>query len=250
VAVSPMKDARRHRDRRRERERETYGKGKSKREKEGGDESTSDLRHRLDSLDGVLLDELDEQRDTLLGDFEVLLVERLGRRVLILFIGSERHLLRLALELVLNVERLLRELLGVLDRVTNVNVVEEDVLRHRPDLEADAADGRETLGDILVLEEVRVGNLARRPDTQVGRVGDLGGRPDAFVGGVGDGGPGFGLSVSESAREEEQERQERTATRVRIRGHPRTWGSRRQAQSNHRPPRRPTPRASQRQGPG
>lgn len=62
----------------------------------------------------------------------------------------------------------------------------EKVVRHGPKLKSDALDRVETLGDLLVLEEGRVGDLVGSPDTLIGRVGDQRCGPDASVGGVGD----------------------------------------------------------------
>ena len=80
-------------------------------------------------------------------------------------------------------ESLLSELLGILDGVTDVDVVEEDVVLHGPDLEANSAHGLK-VGGVLVLVVVGVGDLARSPGALVVGVVNERSAPDALVLGV------------------------------------------------------------------
>jgi hypothetical protein len=72
--------------------------------------------------------------------------------------------------------------------LSDVDVVESNVLRHRPELETDTADLVE-VGGRVVLVVVGVSDLAGRPGTLVSGVVDEGSEPVTLVGGVGDLGP-------------------------------------------------------------
>src|SRR5690606_18328207 len=107
------------------------------------------------------------------------------RRVLLLgLVGLVLGLLNLLLD----VKRLLLNPLGFLDRVTDVDVVKENVLVHGPKLKAYSTNGLE-IGRSLVLIVVWVGDLAGSPDTLVGGVVNERGGPLALVVGVGNLGP-------------------------------------------------------------
>ena len=81
-------------------------------------------------------------------------------------------------------EGLSGQLLGISGGVADVDVVEEDILGHAPDLEADTTNLVEVRGR-LVLEVVGVGDLARSPGTLVVGVVNEGSGPLALELGVG-----------------------------------------------------------------
>lgn len=103
----------------------------------------------------------------------------------------------------LDVEGLGSEGIGVVDRVTDVDVVEEDIFSHGPEFNTDTTlekeklrrgftpteDAAYNLGKRLdggrILEIARVGNLTRCPFALVFRVVDHGSIPFALVFGVG-----------------------------------------------------------------
>ena len=80
----------------------------------------------------------------------------------------------------------LGELLSILDRVANVDVVEKNILLHGPDLETDGTHWLK-VGWGLVLEVGWVLDLLWLPDTLVGWVIYVWGSPLALVGWVADG---------------------------------------------------------------
>jgi len=68
--------------------------------------------------------------------------------------------------------------------VSNVDVIEQDVFGHGPKLNTDTANLVEAGNWGEILEEVGIGDLARSPDSLVGRVVDEGGAPLALIIGV------------------------------------------------------------------
>lgn len=105
---------------------------------ENGDKTSNDLRDELDGLDGVLLGNGEEEVDLLLDVVDGVLkeVELSGRSGVL---GKVLGLLSISeslLDGVLELEGLLGKLGSVLDGVTDVDVVEEDIALHGPDLEA------------------------------------------------------------------------------------------------------------------
>jgi hypothetical protein len=140
--------------------------------------------HEADGLDGILHRNRQEEVKFLLhvSDWVVLEAEVIGRL-------GDVGWLRLGLSLLFLLDGaldgigLLAERSSVFFGVTNVDVVEQDIGLHRPDLEANGAHRLE-VGGGLVFEEIRVGDHAGSPRTFVGRVVDVGGCPFAFVGRV------------------------------------------------------------------
>lgn len=103
--------------------------------------TAGDLGHELDGLQRVLLSNGDEEVNLLLdvGDGVIGELEVEGRLGLGLrLVGLNEKLLGVMLGL----PRLLGELLGVLDGVTDVDTVEHDVVLHGPDFEADLSRAR------------------------------------------------------------------------------------------------------------
>jgi hypothetical protein len=167
--------------------RRRLGTGTSQENDDGDDEghdttdTASNLGHELDGLDGIFLGESEEQLE-LLGDvldWVILEDEVVGR------LGDIRWL-RLGLGLLFLLNRTLHgpglfaESLRILLRVANVDVVEENIGLHGPDLETDGAHGLE-VGRSLILVEIRVGDHAGRPDTLVSWVVDVLSGPLALV---------------------------------------------------------------------
>lgn len=147
-----------------------------------GKESSRDLGHLLEGASWVKDEEVAERVEastSLVDNAELLGV------LLIILCGT----LLLLLDGLLDVVSLLGELLGILLRVANVNVVKEDVLGHGPELDTDTTNGLE-VGRLKVLVKVGVVNAARTPNTLVRWVGLLGTSPDALVVGVLDLGAG------------------------------------------------------------
>lgn len=112
-------------------------------EEEGDDadgDAGGDLGDELDGLDGVALGDGGEQVDLLLGVGDGVVheghVERGLGLVSLVFFGL-LGLLLLLFDGLLDVEGGLREGLGIGDGVADVDVVEEDVVLHGPDFEAD-----------------------------------------------------------------------------------------------------------------
>lgn len=99
--------------------------------------TTSDLRDELDGLNGVLLGDGDEEVKLLLDEVDGVIEELqvAGGLGLLRLLGLVVQLSEL-LKRVLLLEGLLGKLGSVLNRVSNVDVVEEDVVLHGPDLEA------------------------------------------------------------------------------------------------------------------
>lgn len=153
------------------------------RSEEKSHETTGHLGHGLDGVDRVLLGQAHEVVDLLADKGDGVLLEAnggaLGRLLGLGLLG----LFLSRLDGVLDIKGLLAELLSILDGVTNVHVVEQNVALHGPDLETDGAHGLE-VGGGLVLEVVGVGNLAGGPRTLVGRVVNHGSGPLALVLGV------------------------------------------------------------------
>jgi hypothetical protein len=126
---------------------------------------------RLDGQDGVNLSELDEREDGLANERDRVLPERLIRSLVIVVLSGQVGLLAL-LHILLNMEGFLGECLGVFNGVTNVDVIEEDILSHGPQFDTDTADLPEALGWLLIVEVGGIGNLAWGPFTLVGWVVD------------------------------------------------------------------------------
>ena len=152
---------------------------------EQGEDSNSDgtsgLRLRLDGKDGVNLGQLDELEDCLADKLNRGASEGRLRNVSIriecLFLLGFRRLLNLGLD----VEGFLSEGLGIRGGVADIDVAEEYILGHRPELDTDTANPMKGLNGSLVLEETRVGDFAGRPGTLVRRVVNERSVPLAFV---------------------------------------------------------------------
>lgn len=150
---------------------------------EKSDQATGNLRSGLDGVNGVLLGHVNELVDLLADKGDRVLLERSGDTGgggLGLGLGS---LLLSLLNGNLDIKGLLAELFSVLDGVTNVDVVEQNVVLHGPDLETNGAHGLQ-VGGSLILEVGGVGNLAGGPDTLVGRIVNQRSGPRALVLGV------------------------------------------------------------------
>lgn len=178
-------------------EAEEGAKGTKERKKNGDDCNTS-LRLGLECSDGVNLREFVERERLSADPLQGLILERnfaalLGTR---LWFGNICGGL---FDGVLDVESLVGQRLGIFNRVSDVDVVEKNILSHGPDFEADTAlhEPRQSqplhimqrkentydlveVGRVLVLEVVRVGNLAGSPWSLVFRVVDQGGGPLAL----------------------------------------------------------------------
>jgi hypothetical protein len=144
-------------------------------------DGTSGLGLSLDGEDRVDLGQFDKLEDSLADERDRCPSE--GRRRSISILLERLFLLdvRSLLDLGLDIEGLLSEGLRILDGVADVDVVEEDVLGHRPELNTDTANLVKGLNGRLVLEEPGVGDLARGPDALVRRVVDERGVPFALV---------------------------------------------------------------------
>ena len=136
----------------------------------------------LEREDRVDLGEIDELEDLAADKLDGVLLEGDGSLNLVLL---RSLLFDGLLDGLLDEVRLLGELTSVLDGVANVDVVEEDVLRHGPELDTDTANGHEALDGGAVLEVVGVGDLAGSPLALVRGVVDHGCEPLALVVGVG-----------------------------------------------------------------
>lgn len=134
-------------------------------------------------MDRVLLGQADKVVNLLADKGDGVLLESDGGALSGLFGLGLGSLFLSLLDRELDIEGLLAELLSVLDGVTNVDVVEQNVALHGPDLETNGTHGLK-IGWGLVLEVVGVGDLAGSPRALVGRVVNHGGRPLALVGGV------------------------------------------------------------------
>ena len=101
-------------------------------------ESGTSLGLRLESIDGVDLGGLNESEDLLADEGNrVFLQGNSGLRILLIdLVGS---LVGGLLEGVLDKVGLLGELIGILDGVTDVDVVKEDVLSHGPEFNTNTA---------------------------------------------------------------------------------------------------------------
>lgn len=148
---------------------------------EEGDHSTSQgstsLWVSLEGQDGVNLGDVDEGNGLLADVRHGVLSER-REAVIILNVGQ---LVGGNLERLLDLEGLGSESLGILNGVTDEDVVEEDVLVHSPELNTNTADLGEALDRGEVLEVRRVRDFARGPFTDVVRVVDLRRVPFALV---------------------------------------------------------------------
>ena len=205
-------------------------------------DSTSGLRLSLDGEDGVNLGQFDELQDCLADKRDRGSSEGGLRNVSIrfecLFLLGICGLLNLGFD----VEGLLSERLGVGGGVADIDVAEEDIFGHRPELDTDTADPMKGLNGGLVLKEAGVGDLAGGPGTLVRRVINERSEPFALIVRV-------GLcrtkASAKSAKVQQGLVRQRTASKDRIQQPLRTWDSLQYAGSSHHPRRRPTPRASQ-----
>lgn len=127
----------------------------------------------LEGRNGIALRGIDEVENMRANPFNGIFLER-DLLLIIVFLSG---LLSGNLERLLDLEGLSSQLLGVLDGVADVDVVEEDVLSHGPELNTDTTDLGEGCDRLLVLEECGVGDLARGPLALVCRVVDHRSRP-------------------------------------------------------------------------
>lgn len=134
----------------------------------------------LDSLKRILLDGVDESVDLSAEESDRIVVERRDV-LLIVVVNLDAGLGLSSLEGLLDVEGLSGEGLGILNGVTDVDVVEEDVLSHCPELDTDTTDGNEALDGGQILEVDGVGNLAGSPLALVFGVVDERSEPLALV---------------------------------------------------------------------
>ena len=170
----------------------------TKQGEDGNGRGTSGFGFILDSKDGVNLGQFDELEDCLADERNRGPGQgRLGTVSIhlkfFLFLGF-RSLLNLELDM----EGLLSEGLSVRGGVTDVDVAEENIFGHRPELDTDTPNLMKGLSGSLVLKEARVGDLARSPDTLVRRVVNERSVPFALVIGVGLGGAKFDAESANS----------------------------------------------------
>jgi len=149
---------------------------------ESSGESDTSLRLSLESTDGVFLGGGDEVESFGAEESNGVFLE--GRSSLILVLRLSSLIVDL-LNNLLDIERLLGEGLSILKRVTDVDVIEEDILSHGPELDTNTTNLGQALNRLVVLEEVGVGDLGGCPFAFVGRVVDHGREPLALVSGVG-----------------------------------------------------------------
>ena len=137
----------------------------------------------LECVDGVITEVVEEERNLLTKEADGVVFEH---NELVFIIGS--RLLRLGcllLKWVFDFVGLLSESLGIVGRVANVDIVEQDVGRHCPKLDAYTANVNKALEWRQIFEEVRVRNLAGLPFANVCWVVDKRCIPLALVIGVG-----------------------------------------------------------------
>lgn len=123
-------------------------------------EDSTNLRLGLEGLNRVRLGEVNEVEEVGADPFNRVFPE--GNLVVVILLVLS-GLVSGNLEGLLDLEGFSGELLGVVDGVADVDVVEEDVLSHGPELDTDTTDLRESLNGDLVLKEARVGDLTGRP---------------------------------------------------------------------------------------
>ena len=148
---------------------------------EDGNECSTGLGLSLEGCNRIDPCELDERERLGAEPFERVLLESLLDRGLLFHLLS---LFRGHLDGVLDFERFCGESLGILLRVANVNVIEQDILGHGPDLEANTANLVEVRW-CLINEVIDVLDLARLPHALVRWVVDQWRAPFALIVGIG-----------------------------------------------------------------
>lgn len=97
---------------------------------ESDKESSTSLRLRLEGIKGILLDVVNEVEDLVADEGNRIVLEG---DLIIIFVDT-LWCISLVLKGFLDLEGLGGELLGVFDRVSNIQVIEENVLGHGPEL--------------------------------------------------------------------------------------------------------------------